>query len=181
MNFYPLLAKQAVENFVQTKKIIDVPDNIPPAMLKEKAGVFVTITKNGELRGLPRTELRGCIGTYLPQRENIALEIIHNAIAAATEDPRFPAVTPEELPQLCYTVYILEKPAPIKKIEELDPKKYGIFVYSDTGKSGLLLPDLDGIETAEQQLNAVCWKCGIIPSKEQITICRFKAEKHEGI
>jgi uncharacterized protein (TIGR00296 family) len=97
-----LLAKRSVETFIKEGKIIESPEDLPKEFLERKAGVFVTIEKNGELRG--------CIGTYLPIRENITKEVIHNAIAAATEDWRFGPVQKEELPYLSYTVYILSEP-----------------------------------------------------------------------
>lgn len=169
-NSYVNLAQQAVETYVKKGKIISPPKDLNPQFFNKKAGVFVTIM-NGK-------ELRGCIGTYLPTKSNIAQEIIANAIAAATQDFRFNPITSAELAKLSYYVYILEKPTPIRDIKELDPKKYGILVKSETGKSGLLLPDLEGIDTAEKQLNAVCYKCGVIPGQEKMIICKFKAKKY---
>ncbi len=169
-NFYVLLAKEAVENYIKKRKIISTPPNLPKELLKRKAGAFVTIKKQGKLRG--------CIGTYLPTEENIAKEIIKNSISAAAEDPRFPPITPNELPYLSYIVYVLEKPEPVKNIDELNPKKYGIIVKTET-KSALLLPDLEGIETKEQQIIACCQKAGINPTKEKIAIYKFTAEKYE--
>jgi len=137
--------------------------------------------------------LRGCIGTYLPTRENIAKEIVSNAIAAATEDYRFEPIQKKELPYLKYTVYILSKPELVKDIKELDPKKFGIIVKTipiasnrdvvfnghSPYKSGLLLPGLEGIDTIEKQIAIACRKGGINPTKERIIIYRFKVEKHE--
>jgi AmmeMemoRadiSam system protein A len=181
MNQYVLLAKKATENYVKEGKIIEPAKDLPEKFLIKKAGTFVTIEKNGNLRGAPRGErkraLRGCIGTYLPTKENIAQEIIYNAIAAASEDYRFGPIQPEELPFLSYTVYILGKPKSIKNIKELNPKKYGIIVKSGN-KSGLLLPDLEGINTAEQQISIACAKAGIDPQNEKITIYKFTTEKY---
>lgn len=123
--------------------------------------------------------LRGCIGTYLPTKKNIAEEIISNAVAAATRDGRFNPISKEELEQISYSVYILEKPEKIDNIKKLNPKKFGVLIRSSTGRSGLLLPDLDGINTIEEQLGAVCFKCGINLKDEEVVICRFKAEKHD--
>jgi AmmeMemoRadiSam system protein A len=180
-----LLAKSSVENYIKTGKIISFSKDLPEEFLKTKAGVFVTIEKNGQLRG--------CIGTYLPTKENIAKEIIENAIIAATEDYRFRPIKNEELPLLSYTVYILGEPEQIKNIKELNPKKYGIIVKNillpitekkdaifdewPKVKSGLLLPDLEGINTAEEQITIACQKAGIDP-KEEITIYRFSAKKY---
>lgn len=171
MNPYINLAKMAVESYLKTGKIPPLPSRLPKKILTTRAGVFVSIYKG--------QELRGCIGTYLPTQPNIAEEIISNAIAAATRDWRFTPITCDELPKLSYSVYILEEPRQIRSINELDPKKYGILIKSETGKTGLLLPDLDGIDTVEKQLSAVCHKCGINLSKEKVIICKFRAKKHE--
>jgi AmmeMemoRadiSam system protein A len=176
-----LLAKNTVENYIKERKIIEPPKDFPDEFLKRKAGVFVTIEKN---LGLPRSEqkalLRGCIGTYLPTRENIAEETIYNAIAAATEDYRFGPIQEEELPYLSYTVYILSEPSwPVKDISELNPKKFGIIIknHSISPKCGVLLPDLEGVDTVEQQISIACQKAGIDPTKEKIIIYKFSVEK----
>lgn len=171
MNVYVKLAKETVETYVKTGKIPPLPENFSKKLLTEKAGVFVSIY-NGE-------ELRGCVGTYLPTEPNVAEEIIGNAIAAATRDYRFKPITTKELPKLTYSIYILEEPREIKNLDELNPKEYGILIKSETGKSGLLLPDLPGIDTAEEQLAAVCHKCGVRFSEEKVIVCKFKAKKHK--
>ena len=121
----PELAKMAVESYINEEKIIS-PDSVAPDLpaefFKEKAGVFVTIEKGGELRG--------CVGTYLPVYENIAQEVVNNAIAAATQDCRFEPVQKSDLPYLGYMVYILSKLEPVRSMEELDPEKYGVVVKS---------------------------------------------------
>jgi AmmeMemoRadiSam system protein A len=177
------LAKSAIENYIKEGKIIFPPNDLPKEFLEKRAGTFVTIEKNGELRG--------CIGTYLPTRENIAQEVIQNAIAAATEDWRFGPVEKEELPYLSYTVYILSEPELVKDISELDPKKYGIIVktvpISPSGdvvfnghfvpKTGLLLPDLEGVDTIEKQIFIASKKAGIDLEKEKFLIYKFTVEK----
>lgn len=163
------LAKEAVEAYIQEGKIILVPKKFPQEFLNQKAGVFVTIEKKGELRG--------CIGTYLPTKENIVKEVISNAITAATQDDRFGPVQKEELPDLSYTVYILSEPQPVKNFQELDPKKYGIIVKSGV-KSGLLLPDLEGVDTIEEQFFIACQKAGINPAREPVAIYKFTAKKY---
>ncbi len=186
MDAFVNLAKLAVENYVKEGKIMEPPEDLPEELLKRRSGAFVTIEKNGELRG--------CIGTYLPTKINIAEEIIHNAVAAACEDYRFGLVQKEELPSLSYTVYILNSPEPVKDIRELDPKKFGIIIKTGPFtfpnepdvvfdgkapyKTGLLLPDLDGVDTVEQQLNIACLKGGINPEKEKTFIYRFTVEKY---
>jgi AmmeMemoRadiSam system protein A len=182
-----LLAKSAVENYTKENKIISSPKNLPEDFLKRRAGVFVTIEK--------KNELRGCIGTYLPTRINIAEEVVHNAIAAAAEDYRFGSIQKEELPYLSFTVYILSCPEPVKNIKELDPRKFGIivktgpFTYPNQEnvafngvipyKTGLLLPDLEGVDTIEQQIEICCQKGGIDPEREKIFIYRFTVEKYQ--
>jgi AmmeMemoRadiSam system protein A len=177
------LAKAAIENYINNGIIISPPEDLPKEFLNKRAGAFVTIEKNGELRG--------CIGTYLPIRENIAKEVIHNAIAAATEDWRFGPIQKEELPYLSYTVYVLSEPELVKDISELDPKKYGVIVknvpISSSGdvifnghfvpKTGVLLPDLEGVDTVEKQIFIACQKAGIDPQRERFLIYRFTAEK----
>ncbi len=171
MNPYVFLAKSAVENFIRERKIISPSKNLPKEFFERKAGVFVTIEKNGELRG--------CIGTYLATKKNIAKEIIYNAIAASTEDYRFGPITEKELPYLSYTVYILSEPELIKDISELNPKKFGIIVKTIQNKTGLLLPDLEGVETAKQQISIACQKGSIDISKEKILTYRFIVERYK--
>ncbi|MBI4101623.1 MAG: AmmeMemoRadiSam system protein A [Candidatus Nealsonbacteria bacterium] len=169
MNFLAELAREAVENYIEKGKIIPVPRDFPVEFQKKKAGVFVTIEKHGELRG--------CIGTYLPAKESVAEEIISNSVLAATEDDRFGPIAPEELPHLSYTVYVLSRPERVTSTQQLDPRKFGAIVMA-SAKCGLLLPDLEGVETVEQQLNICCQKGGIDPMKEKIAIFRFAAQKH---
>ena len=166
------LAKQAVEAYLKEGKIISPSADLPEEFSNSKAGVFVTIENHGNLRG--------CIGTYLPIRENIAQEIIYNAIAAATEDYRFSPIEKDELLELSFTVYILNPPELVKDIKKLDPKKYGIIIRSGL-KSGLLLPDLEGVETIEKQISITCQKAGINLEREkkEITIYKFTVEKYE--
>jgi len=165
------LAKIAVENYIKEGKIIySIPFKLPKEFLERKAGVFVTIEQN--------KKLRGCIGTYLPITKNVAEETIRNAISAATEDYRFEPITKEELSSLSYTVYLLNPPELIKNLKELNPKKYGVLVKSRI-KSGLLLPDLEGVNTTEQQLFIACQKAGINPEKEKIIIYKFTVEKYQ--
>jgi len=180
------LAKKAVENYISESKIISPPSKLPEEFLNKKSGTFVTIKKNDELRG--------CIGTYLPTKKNIVKEVIDNAVAAATEDYRFGPIQKEELPYLSYTVYILSEPELVKDIKELDPKKFGIIVKTasilspDTdvvfnghmpSKSGLLLPDLEGINAIEKQISIACQKGEIDPVREKIIIYKFTVEKFE--
>lgn len=161
------LAKEAVEKYVQGKEIAQ-PKKLTPEM-KERAGVFVSIKKRGVLRG--------CIGTFEPTKPNVAEEIIFNAISSATRDPRFPPVTPNELPELTYSVDILTKPEPVASKSELDPKKYGVLVEYQ-GKRGLLLPDLEGVDTVDQQIEIACAKAGISPD-DPVKLYRFQVRRYK--
>ena len=198
MNPLVSLAKNTVEKYIREGKIISVPSDLPEEFLSRKAGTFVTIEKCASSAHPPlrrECKLRGCIGTYLPTKENIAEEVIHNAIAAATEDYRFGPIQKEELPYLSYTVYILSEPELVKNLKELDPKKFGIIVKtkgflpsSDVifnpspqpyQKTGLLLPDLEGVDTIEKQISIACQKGGIDPEREKIFIYKFTVEKYQ--
>jgi AmmeMemoRadiSam system protein A len=162
------LAKKSVEAYVKEAKIIELPDNLTPEM-SEKAGVFVCI-KKGE-------QLRGCIGTFIPAKECVASEIITNAISAATKDPRFESVRENELADLYYTVDVLSYPEKVNSISDLDPKKYGVIVVSGIRK-GLLLPDLEGVNTVEEQLRIAKMKAGILPD-EDVEIYRFEVKRYK--
>lgn len=169
-DIYIRLAKDVVEYYVKNKKIIGtIPHYVDNRMLTQKAGVFVSIKKNGKLRG--------CIGTILPTEENIAKEIIRNAIMSATQDPRFYPITEDELNDLTYSVDILGQPEKVSTKEELDPKKYGVIV-SRGYKKGLLLPDLEGVNTVDEQLMIACQKAGIDYFTEEFEIERFTVERH---
>ena len=104
--------------------------------------------------------LRGCIGTIAPTEETLAREIVQNAISAGTRDPRFPPVQAEELDRLEYSVDVLGRPEPVNSLDQLDPKTYGVIV-SYGRKRGLLLPDLDGVDTVEEQVSIARRKGGI--------------------
>jgi len=176
-NTHPLvkLARDTIESYIRRKKVVDVPppEELTPEM-KQRAGVFVSIKKRGQLRG--------CIGTIDPSEANVAQEIIRNAISAATRDPRFPPVSPEELGELDVSVDVLTAPEPIESPDQLDPKRYGLIVQSveNPYKRGLLLPDLAGIETAEEQLyHTRVYKAGITDEDERIQMYRFEVMRYK--
>ncbi|MDD5497350.1 MAG: AmmeMemoRadiSam system protein A [Atribacterota bacterium] len=162
------LARQSIIYYLKNKKRLSLPDNLPPELTEKRAGVFVSLKKNGKLRG--------CIGTFLPTQDNIALEIIENAISAAVHDPRFSPVTLDEVEKLTISVDILSAPEEVKDISELDPKKYGIIV-SHGYKKGLLLPDLEGVDTVEQQIDIARQKAGIY-FNEDFKIERFEVKRY---
>lgn len=156
------LAKKSIEEFLRSGKKISSPKELSPE-LAAKAGVFVSLKKRGNLRG--------CIGTFQPCTCSVAEEIIQNAIAAATQDPRFRAVTEDELADISYSVDILSLPEKISSIHDLDPKKYGVIVAQGM-KRGLLLPDLEGVDTAEEQIRIAKTKAGIW-SDDNLEMFRF--------
>lgn len=164
------LARRAVEEYVKNRRIIKLGKNVP-VELKKKAGVFVSIhTKEGALRG--------CIGTIYPNEHIIAELIVENAIAAATRDPRFLPISKEELPDLVYKVDILSASEIVENINMLDPKKYGVIVETVDGRRGLLLPDLEGVDSVEKQLDIACQKAGIFPG-EKYKIYKFTVDRYE--
>ena len=172
MDKYTNLAQKAIEIYLKENRLIDPPENLPPEMLEKRAGVFVSIHKKDG-------SLRGCIGTFLPTKENIAKEIISNAISAAFFDPRFFPVQKEELNDLEISVDILSEPEPVESIDELDPKKYGIIVKTKNGRTGLLLPDIKGINSINEQISIACQKAGIDPVKEKFQIYKFTVKRHK--
>jgi MEMO1 family protein len=163
------LAKKAVETFVTTGKVVQRESRLTPEM-KERAGTFVSLhLKSGELRG--------CIGTFEPQTPNVAEEVIVNAISAATGDPRFDPVSPGELKDLTYSVDVLSKPEPVADKTCLDAKKYGVIVEKGW-RRGLLLPDLEGVDTPEEQISICCQKGGISES-EPVKLYRFEVKRYK--
>jgi len=162
------LAKKSIAEFVRCGRIISPPTGLSPEF-EARAGVFVSLKKHGSLRG--------CIGTFQPCRASIAEEVIQNAIAAATQDPRFAAVTEDELEEIAYSVDVLSMPEKIETLRDLDPKKYGVIVAQGP-KRGLLLPDLEGVDTAEEQLRIAKTKAGIW-SDEQLKIFRFTVTRYQ--
>jgi len=161
------LAKEAVEVYIREGKTIP-PPNISTPKMREAAGVFVSIHKSGDLRG--------CIGTFEPTKNTVAEEIITNAISSATRDPRFPPIAPEELPILEYSIDVLDKAELVENETDLDPKKYGLIVQSDF-RRGLLLPDLEGVDTVDQQVEICRMKAGIGPN-EPIRLYRFRVTRY---
>ena len=161
------LARQAIEAYVRNGSRLKPPGTLPAGM-QQQAGAFVSLHAHGALRG--------CIGTIEPSEPDLASEVIHNAIMAATQDPRFPPVTAAELADLEISVDVLTPPEPVSSIDELDPKVYGVIVQSGFGR-GLLLPDLEGVDTVECQVDIARRKAGIHPS-ERVQLYRFRVERH---
>ncbi len=164
---YVKLARQAIELYVTYSRILPHPKGLPPE-LAVRAACFVSLKKHGLLRG--------CIGTIEPTQPTLAEEIIHNAISAATRDPRFPPVTPPELPDLSLSVDVLQPPERIEALEQLDPRRYGAIVQSGSQR-GLLLPDLEGVDTPETQV-MICMEKAGIPFDEMVELYRFEVKRY---
>jgi len=161
------LAREAVDQYVREGKVVKATPVCPEMELR--AGVFVSLHKHGELRG--------CIGTFEPTRKDVAEEIVSNAISSATRDPRFPAVCREELGDLDYSVDVLTSPEPVKDASELDPRRYGVIVESGW-RRGLLLPDLEGVDSVEEQIRICRLKAGIGPN-EPVRLFRFEVQRYK--
>jgi AmmeMemoRadiSam system protein A/AmmeMemoRadiSam system protein B len=166
---YIELARKTIRTYIEKGRLPDLSPDLPSEILENRAGCFVSLNKFGDLRG--------CIGTIGPTQENLGQEIIRNAIAASTEDPRFPPVDKDEIDKLDISVDILEKPEPIKSMDELDPKLYGVIV-SKGYRRGLLLPNLQGVDRVEDQVSIALQKAGISPD-EDYEMERFKVIRHE--
>lgn len=163
------LARRSLETYVKTgQRLTSLPEDLPTEMTTQQAGAFVSLHKNGQLRG--------CIGTIAPTCENLAWEIVQNAVSACSRDPRFSPVRPDELDELEYSVDVLGAPEPVDSPAALDPKTYGVIV-SCGGRRGLLLPDLDGVDSVEAQLSIALQKGGI-RENEPYKIERFKVVRH---
>ncbi len=174
---YVKLARASLESYIKIGKRLSVPKDIPDEILKElpaeifekRAGAFVSIHKNGELRG--------CIGTIAPTTSSVAEEIVRNAISASTQDPRFEAITEDELKWLEINVDVLGEPEDIDSKDQLDVKRYGVIVTCGY-KRGLLLPDLDGVDDIDTQVSIAMQKGGIRPS-DDYTLQRFEVIRHK--
>lgn len=166
---YVKLARKAIEKYVLKEKRINIPKGSNDKLFNEKAGVFVSLkTDSG---------LRGCMGTTSPICKNLGEEIIDNAIKSATMDSRFESVDKSELCSLIISVDVLSRPEYIEDISMLDPKVYGLIVESDY-KRGLLLPNLDGINSIEEQIKIALNKGGINPHAIY-KMYRFTVERHK--
>ncbi len=163
------LARAGVEAWVREHRRIEPPADLPDEMRGGRAGVFVSLHKEGRLRG--------CIGTIGPTQDCVAREIIENAISASTRDPRFRPVREDELDALEISVDVLTAPESIRSKDELDVRRYGVIV-SKGRKRGLLLPDLDGVDSVEQQLSIALRKAGLSEHEKDFELQRFEVVRH---
>ena len=166
---YVALARRSVETYVRTGKKLKIPEGLPDEMYERRGGAFVSLKEEGRLRG--------CIGTIAPMRSSLAEEIIENAVSAASRDPRFPEVKADELGKLVYSVDVLGKAEEISSPEQLDVKRYGVIVTQGT-RRGLLLPDLEGVDTVEQQIYIAKMKAGIDEKATDVKLERFEVVRH---
>lgn len=165
---YVKLARESLESYILSRKILNVPQDLPADLTARRAGAFVSIHEHGQLRG--------CIGTISPTRSNLAEEIIFNAISASTRDPRFRPISKEELPFLEINVDVLGEPEDIESEDDLDVKRYGVIVRNGL-RRGLLLPDLEGVDSVQQQIAIAKQKAGIA-SYEKVSLQRFEVVRH---
>ena len=160
------LARRTIEAYVRDGKRISAPRELTPEM-RRRAGTFVSLHRLGQLRG--------CIGTFMPTQPNVAVEVIQNAISAATRDPRFAPVGPDELDDLDISVDVLSPPEPVASPDELDPVRYGVIVEAGE-RRGLLLPNLEGVRTVEEQISIARSKAWIRP-REPVQLYRFEVQR----
>ena len=176
-DIYIQIARFSLETYIRERRRVRSIEDLPQALVRDlpveltqgRAGAFVTLYKEGQLRG--------CIGTIGPTQPSLLEEILRNAVSAATQDPRFSPVGEEELAQLIVGVDVLGEPEPIESLAQLDVKRYGVIVSSGA-RRGLLLPDLDGVDTPEEQVSIALRKAGI-GDKERYTMERFEVIRHE--
>ncbi len=162
------LARASVEHYVTTGSVLNMPDNLPDELINMRAGAFVSLHKDGQLRG--------CIGTTGPTEDTLAQEIIRNAVSAASCDPRFYPVQKNELDSLEYSVDVLNPTESIDTEAELDPAVYGVIVKNGH-RRGLLLPNLDGVDTVSEQISIAKRKAGI-GVEEPVSLERFTVTRH---
>lgn len=164
------LARRAIKAYVTRQEVIPAPEGAERSPeMEERAGVFVSLKKRGELRG--------CIGTWQSTQPDVAHEVIANAIAAATHDPRFPPVQPNELDGLDISVDLLSPLQEVSSLDELDPRRYGV-VVEQGWQRGLLLPDLPQITSPETQVEIAKRKAGISP-EEPVRLYRFTVGRYK--
>ena len=164
------LARYSLENYVRTGKYAPLPEGLPEELTDVRAGCFVSLKEDGELRG--------CIGTISAVQASLAEEILNNAVSAGCFDPRFPAVREDELDSLVYDVDVLGDAEPIGSIDELDPVRYGVIVSTADGRRGLLLPNLDGVDTADEQVEIAARKGQINLKRDKWQLERFEVVRH---
>ncbi len=175
MNKYTQLARQTIETYAKTGKIIPVPRDLPEEFYIDRKGVFITIYKNKN----GRKSLRGCVGTFEPVQKNIAEEIIQNAIWASQKDNRFQPVIESELDNLNYEVSLLNPPEQIYATKDLNPEKFGVIIKTRDDRCGLLLPNIEGIDSPLHQIEIAAQKGCIDFHREEFSLFRFTVTKYK--
>ncbi len=170
-SIYTKTAKNAIHEMLEKGNANDEKSKSVPKVLAIKKACFVTL-KNSD------NSLRGCIGTLSPQYTNLMLEIIHNAVSAAFMDSRFHALTKKEAENIIITVEVLETPQEIENIESLNSEVYGVIVSDNNYRKGVLLPNIEGVDTISKQLEIAKKKAGININEKNIKIERFTTTKH---
>lgn len=165
---YVRLARYTIETFVETGRLPEIPRELPEELYQSRAGAFVSLKEDGKLRG--------CIGTIQAVRGSLAEEIMYNAVSACAEDPRFSPVEAWEVERLTISVDVLGETEKISSPEELDTKRYGVIVTKGA-RRGLLLPNLEGVDTVEQQIAIAKQKAGI-KAHESVELERFEVIRH---
>lgn len=165
---YVRLARRTIEEYVRNGSKAEIPEGLPEEMYRTQAGVFVSIKEDGRLRG--------CIGTIRAARASVAEEIVENAVSACSRDPRFSPVGEDELEYLSVSVDVLGDTEKIASMEQLDVRRYGVVVTKGR-KRGLLLPNLEGVDTVEEQVAIAKEKAGI-GAGEEAELERFEVVRH---
>lgn len=165
---YVQLARRTIEQYVKEGRQIEVPEGLPQEMYADRAGVFVSIKEEGRLRG--------CIGTIQAVQGCIAEEIIHNAVSASSKDPRFAPITQGELDKLTISVDVLGDMEQVHSMDMLDVKRYGVVVTKGF-RRGLLLPNLEGVDTVPDQVAIAKQKAGI-GDEQEVQLERFEVVRH---
>lgn len=168
----PQLAKSAIKHYLNQGNELELPPDVPPELGNKRAGCFVSLH-------LLNGDLRGCIGTIEPTKTNLGQEIIYNAIAASTADPRFPALKTSELEDLEISVDVLSEPEKISDFNQLDPRHYGVIIQTKDGRRGLLLPDLEGVDSTQQQIEIAAQKAMINPEQDKYELYRFFVKRYK--
>lgn len=172
MNPYTDLARASLEHYLKHQTLLAVPDDLPDEFYKQKRGTFVSWHDKD-------MGLRGCIGTFMPTTQNIAEEIIDNAVQSGVHDPRFFPIGHDELNNLTCKVDVLSDLEYIQNMErDLNPRKYGVYITTPDGRSGILLPDLEGVDTIYQQVGIACQKGDIDPQNDDISVRRFTVDRY---
>lgn len=176
--FLVKLARKAVERYLRSGVVMAVPEDTPQK-LRGLGASFVTLLK---LKGRDERELRGCVG-YVRPVESLALNVIHAAIAAATEDPRFMPLELKELDKVIFEVSVLSGMEELSRNPRRRPEEFAIgrdgLMVEYGLYSGLLLPEVP-VEYCwdnETFLAETCFKAGLSPDcwlNEDVKVFRFR-------